>query len=269
MVEFDTQPGRDSPVDADLTQERLDADDIDLRDGLAGVAAMVASALDADDMLDAVAKFAAHAIPNVDGAGVALVESPDGTGCVRSTAATADFVPEIDTVQYDELFEGPCLTAMQSGRPSVSGSLGCDRRWPHFGGRVARMGVHSALSLPLIVGDRVIGAINCYARRRDVFGEHAVELGNQFAGPAAVAVFNAQLLSEARERTARLQRALESRAIIDQAIGIVRSRTGSDGDEAFARLVRISQAENVKLHVVAQRLVDEAVRRAHLRRRTA
>lgn len=269
MVDYDTQPGRESPVDADLTQERLDADEVDLRDGLAGVAAMVASALDAGDMLDAVAKFAAHAIPNVDGAGVAVVEEHNGKGGVRSATATADFVTEIDTVQYDKVHQGPCLTAMQSGRPSVSGSLGCDDRWPQFGGWVARMDVHSALSLPLVVGDRVIGAINCYARERDVFAEHAVELGTQFAGAAAVAVFNAQLLSEARERTARLQRALESRAIIDQAIGIIRSRTGADGDEAFARLVRISQAENVKLHVVSERLVDEAVRRARVRHETS
>ncbi len=83
---------------------------------------------------------------------------------------------------------------MQSRRPTVSGSLGSDSRWPHFGGRVARMGVHSALALPLLIGDQVIGAINSYAYRRDAFGEHAVELGSQFAGPAAVSVYNAQLL---------------------------------------------------------------------------
>ena len=56
------------------------------------------------------------------------------------------------------------------------------------------MAVHSALSLPLIVGDEVIGAINSYAHSRDAFGEHAVQLGSQFAGPAAVSVYNAQLL---------------------------------------------------------------------------
>jgi len=38
--------------------------------------------------------------------------------------------------------------------------------------------------------------------------------------------------------------------------------------DAFDRLIRISQAENVKLHVVAQQLVDEAVKRARARRRT-
>jgi GAF domain-containing protein len=129
------------------------------------------------------------------------------------------------------------------------------------------MAVHSALSLPLIVGDRVIGAINAYARSRDAFGEHAVQLGTQFAGPAAVSVYNGQLLDHAQERTAQLERALSNRAVIDQAIGIIRSRSGASAEEAFDRLTRLSQTENIKLHIVAQRLVDEAVRRARVRQR--
>ena len=54
--------------------------------------------------------------------------------------------------------------------------------------------------------------------------------------------------------------------MIDQAIGIIRSRSGASAEEAFDRLGRLSQAENVKLRVVAERLVDEAVRRAKARR---
>jgi len=129
------------------------------------------------------------------------------------------------------------------------------------------MAIHSALSLPLIVGDEVIGAINTYASQRDAFGEHAVQLGSQFAGPAAVSVYNAQLLAGAQERTSQLQRALGNRAVIDQAIGIIRSRSGVGAEVAFDRLTRLSQAQNVKLHVVAERLVDEAVRRARARQR--
>jgi GAF domain-containing protein len=125
--------------------------------------------------------------------------------------------------------------------------------------------MHSALALPLIVGDQVIGSINAYAESRDAFAEHAVQLGSQFARPAAVSVYNAQLLAIAYERTLRLQRALGSRSVIDQAIGILRSRSGDSADEAFERLTYISQTENLKLHTVAQRLVDEATRRARAR----
>jgi GAF domain-containing protein len=266
MAEYDPQPGRIPPELEHLPPAQRDAHEFDLSAGLRKVAGIVAGARPVVDLLGDVAAFAAEAIPGVDGAGVAVIDTHAANRRVQTWAATAELVQDIDAVQYDQLHEGPCLTCMQTRRPVVSGSLGSDERWPHFGGRVARMRVHSALSLPLIVGDEVIGAINAYARERDAFGEHAVLLGSQFAGTAAVSVYNAQLLASAQERTARLQRALTSRAVIDQAIGIIRSRTGGSADEAFQRLAQISQKQNVKLQTVAERLVEEAARRATLRR---
>jgi GAF domain-containing protein len=263
MTDYDAQPGRLPPERPELSTAQREADEVDLRAGLAG---LVAGARGVIELLGEVAEFAAHAIPGVDGAGVALIDVGQGRPTLQRTSATAKFVHEIDIVQYDELREGPCITSMESRRPTVSGSLGSDSRWPRFGGRVARMGVHSALSLPLTVGEHVIGAISCYATRQDAFAEHAVRLGSQFAGPAAVSIYNAQLLAGAHERAEQLQQALESRAVIDQAIGIIRSRSGASAEVAFARLVRISQTENIKLRAVAAQVVDEAVRRAQARR---
>jgi GAF domain-containing protein len=266
MTDYDPQPGRQPPDQPELSTAQREADELDLHAGLRGLAGMVAGARGVFELLGEVAEFAAHAIPGVDGAGVGLIDAEQGKSTLHKVAATAEFVHEIDIVQYDALHEGPCITCMQSRRATVSGSLGSDSRWPRFGGRVARMGVHSALSLPLMLGERAIGAINCYATSHDAFGEHAVRLGSQFAGPAAVSVYNAQLLAGAHERAEQLQRALESRALIDQAIGIIRSRSGASAEWAFARLVRMSQSENTKLHVIAERLVAEAVRRAQARR---
>ena len=265
MQEYDAQAGRSTPVDPESGQ--LHADEADLYAGLTGVAGIVGGARGVIETLGAVADFAVTAMPGVEGAGIALINPGEGLSSIQTWAATADFVQEIDTVQYQELNEGPCLTCMTTGRPVVSGSLGSDGRWAHFGGRVARMGVHSALSVPLTVGDDMVGAINAYSTKRDAFGDWAVQLGTQFAGPAAVSVYNAQLLAHAQKRTDALQRALDSRAVIDQAIGILRSRTGADSKEAFDRLVRISQSEQTKLRDVAERLVDEAVRRAKARHR--
>ncbi len=267
LADFDAQPNRLVPPLPELSPTQREADEAELYAGLRGVAGMVAAGRGVIDLLRDVAEFAAQAIPGADGVGVALIDPLQGMSSVRTWAATALLVHEIDTVQYSELREGPCITCMESRRPIVSGSLGSDSRWPHFGGRVARMRMHSALALPLIVGDQLIGSINAYAKSRDAFADHAVQLGSQFARPAAVSVYNAQLLSHAHDRTLRLQRALDSRSVIDQAIGIIRSRSGSDSDEAFQRLAQISQTENVKLHMVAERLVEEAARRARVRLR--
>ena len=220
------------------------------------------------DLLGDVAEFATQAIPGVDGTGVALLQPYKGVPRMQTWAATAEFIHEIDTVQYEELHEGPCVTCMESQRPSVSGSLGSDSRWPHFGGRVAADG--GAFRAVAAAdrrrsgdrGDQHLRPCPRHVRRACRAAGHS-----QFAGPAAVSVYNAQLLDGAQERTRGLQRALESRAVIDQAIGIIRSRSGASAEEAFDRLTRLSQTENIKLHIVAERLVEEAVRRARARHR--
>jgi len=265
MSEFDVQPGRALPNEPALTRAQREADNEDLRAGLSGLAGMVAGGRGVNELLAEVAEFAAQAIPGVVGAGVSLLCPPNEGPHIQAWAVTAEFVREIDKLQYEVLDEGPSITCMQTQRPLISGSLGSDQRWRRFGARVARLRVHSALSLPLLIGDQVVGAISSYAFDRDAFAGHALRLGEQFAGPAAVSVYNAQLLARAREGVERLQGALGSRAVIDQAIGILRSRAGGSSEEAFARLLRISQSQNVKIAVIAQQLVDEAVRRARAR----
>ncbi len=130
-----------------------------------------------------------------------------------------------------------------------------------FGPRVGRLGVHSVLSLPLLLSlsERAVGAINVYFYEKDAFDGHAAELGELFATPAAVAVHNAQILALTQGLTAQLQTALSSRPIIDQAIGILRGRSGGSAEEAFGRLRATSQSDHTKLVEVAQHIVDEAV----------
>jgi GAF domain-containing protein len=266
VTEFDAQADRQAPIEDDLDPEQVTADDGDLATGIRGLSAMVSAGHGVDLMLGHVAEFAAQAIPGADaGVAVTLIKPIGTTMGVQAWAATTPAVREIDHLQYEILHEGPCITCMQTRRTVVSGSLGADKRWPRFGTRVARRGVASALSLPMLIDDQVVGSINCYARDKDVFGEHAVRLGSAFARPAAVSVYNTQLLVAAQERAEQLQRALVSRTVIDQAIGVIRGRTGGTADDAFNRLKRISQSENTKLALVAERIIDETVRRAQER----
>lgn len=129
--------------------------------------------------------------------------------------------------------------------------------------------MHSVVSLPLIAPDGVVGALNVYARAKNVFDERAAELGMIFAAPAAIAVQNAHVLDRTRRLTRQLQTALESRGVVDRAVGIMMSRSGGTAAEAMDRLRNLSQAEQRKLVVVAQQIVDEAVRRANVRQQQA
>ncbi|KRE25619.1 histidine kinase [Mycobacterium sp. Soil538] len=248
-----------------LTPEQARADAADLRAGIDDLACLVSDGLGLPELLAEVASFAVHAIPGAEGAGVTLLRVDRVDNMIEALAASAPFVAEIDQIQYVTLQEGPCITAALERRTVRSGSLGGEAMWPRFGPRVGRLGVHSALSLPLLLRGQVVGAINVYAHGKDAFDEHAAELGELFAKPAAVAVHNAQVLARATTLTAQLQSALSTRPVIDQAIGLIRGRTGRSAEEAFSQLRAISQSEHRKLAEVAQRLLDEAVRRARTR----
>jgi GAF domain-containing protein len=248
------------------TSERASADDADLQAGIDDLAGLVAGSLGLPELLAEVASFAVRAIPGADGAGVTLLRVDKPDNMVAALAASAPFVAAIDEIQYVTLHEGPCITAALERRTVRSGSLGGERMWPRFGPRVGRLGVHSALSLPLLLPDRVVGAINVYAHGKDVFDEHAAELGELFAKPAAVAVHNAQILADALTLTVQLRTALSTRPVIDQAIGLIRGRTGRSAEDAFTHLRVMSQTQHRKLADVAQQIVDEAVRRARSRR---
>jgi AmiR/NasT family two-component response regulator len=67
-------------------------------------------------------------------------------------------------------------------------------------------------------------------------------------------------LASLTEEVAGLRRALESRAVIEQAKGIIVARTGLSPDAAFDVLARQSQHENRKLREVAAGLVAASVR---------
>lgn len=240
---------------SDAKQRDLKEDD--LADSLRGLSVLSAGRLPLEELLTRVARYAVQAIPGADGAGLTLLEQHRADTIVT----TAAFVAEVDAVQYG-IGEGPCISAVHDRVTVISGSLGADPRWPRFGGRIARMGVHSALSLPLITPDEVVGAMNIYAHAKNAFDERAAQLGQLFAVPAAVAVQNARVLEDTRRLAGRLQSALDERMVIERAVGIVMARSGVDEREALARLTKLSQHEHVKLVQVARSLVDEAVRRA-------
>jgi hypothetical protein len=115
----------------------------------------------------------------------------------------------------------------------------------------------------------VVGAMNVYAHAKNAFGPDAVRIGELFARPAAVSVHNAQVLAESQRLAAQLAEALTSRAVIDQALGIVMSRTGASAEEAFDRLRVMSQSRHVKVAEVSRVLVEEAVRRVRARKPAA
>jgi hypothetical protein len=197
------------------------------------------------------------AIGTIEGceyAGILLVE-----GDTTPTSIHTDpFIAEVDTLQL-VLGEGPSLDASaQQLTFYVSEFVGEDR-WPYFGPEAAKRGLRSQLALPLLAGG-TRGSLNLYACYPQAFGVLDRARGLLLASIAAVASSTARTHEDEERRAANLHAALASRELIGQAQGILIERERITSDQAFAILRRASQHLNVKLHEVAQRLVDTGVR---------
>lgn len=178
-------------------------------------------------------------------------------GRPETTVATDPVIEAIDQAQYDAN-NGPCLDAFRSGEVHRIDSTEDDARWPEFADAAVSRGIHSTLSFPLMARGESIGVLNLYSRRPHSFSPADEAHGLRFAQPAAVLLTNANLFWETRQLAENLEAALASRAVIEQAKGILMAQEGIDAEKAFDILRRVSQRENVKLREVAQRLVDRA-----------
>lgn len=168
---------------------------------------------------------------------------------LETVAATSPIVAELDKVQVEH-GEGPDIAILSDPRNSVliEDTL-TETRWPGWAEAVAATGVRSMLGTRLHTGSSTIGSLNLFDVRPGHFTEEDRDVAHIFARHAAVA------LSAARD-SENLWKAIDARQLIGQAQGILMERFSVDADQAFAVLRRYSQDRNVKLHVVAQRLIE-------------
>jgi len=244
-----------------VTKKARSAEDDDLEDGLVALSRLATGRMSLKDTLLRVAQFASRAIPGANGVGLTLIED----GRADTIVATEPFVTEMDAVQYG-LKQGPCISAVAGEVPVISDSISSDSRWPQFGPQSAGFGIESSLSLPLITSDGVVGSLNVYAHEKKAFDDRAALLGGYFAVPAAIAVQNAQILAESKRLALHLRTALNNRMIVERAVGVLMTRSGDSAEAAIARIRTISNSEHKKIDIVAQDILDTAVRRANARR---
>jgi GAF domain-containing protein len=206
--------------------------------------------------LHRVAELTMRALPQTTHVGITMM--------VDGRAGTAIFsdpeVPEIDQAQY-RTGRGPCLDAFKTGVAQVIPSTLERGSWQEFRDSAARHGVLSTLSLPLTASKGTIGALNLYAGTTEAYQAEDVVTGELFAAQAAFVLANAQAYWDARSLSENLTQAMQSRATIEQAKGILMATTGCTPDGAIQLLIQQSQAENIKLRELAAQIVNNAMRK--------
>ena len=204
------------------------------------------------------ARLAAGAVARAQSVGITV----GATRWVRMLGATSDdLATALDAVQYD-IDDGPCLTCLRTAEVVAVDDIAADPRWPAFARRGRQAGAGSSLSVPLMIDGDAVGALNLYSREAHGLVAEDQVRARQFAQQAAGAVALARRLEEREQLASHLEKALTSRSVIDQALGIIIARTGSDAEQAFTLLRAQSQHTNEKLRDVAAQIVKQASGRA-------
>ncbi|HEU5321281.1 MAG TPA: GAF domain-containing protein, partial [Methylomirabilota bacterium] len=161
----------------------------------------------------------------------------DGRTLVQGAAAGEP--DALRSLQRLTVGQGLVGTLVAERVPVVTADMPADPRTRHAD-VLRAAGLESFAGVPLLVGDRVLGALAIAARARRLYTEEEVSLLQSLASQAAIAIENARLFSEERTRRAYLGALLE----INTKIGALAPREallGTIAEEA-ARLLDVDNA---------------------------
>ena len=219
---------------------------------------LVALLLSTSSVEDALADLARVAAASFTGAPVSCGVTLRRDRQPLTVASSDDLARAMDEVQYGQ-GTGPCLESLETGQIVSVPDLTAETRWDGYTAHALAHGVASSLSLPLTADGTSIGALNLYSGAARTF-EAAAVLAQVTALAAQGSAVLTVVLRQARQAqlTDQLRESLTSRAVIDQAIGIIMAQQRCRASEAFGYLRTASQNRNRKLRDIAADVITSA-----------
>jgi GAF domain-containing protein len=203
-----------------------------------------------DGFLHVLAESACDQSPLSSGCGITL----EREGRPLTVASAGTSARQLDEKQYGQ-DDGPCLQALRTGQEVSVPDMLSERRWGEYPAYALASGTRSSLSLPIAAHSHTAGALNLYSPKADGFADADLPLLRALAAQATGALALAQRIADAQEFADDLQAALATRAVIDQAIGLIMGQQGCTADQAFGILRKASQIRNVKLYALCTELL--------------
>ncbi|MET9773183.1 GAF and ANTAR domain-containing protein [Streptomyces sp. NPDC006367] len=188
--------------------------------------------------------------PTAHGAGITLERQHRPLTVVGAGTGAAD----LDEAQYGQ-DDGPCLQSLRTGAEILVPDMLDEDRWGPYPAYAAASGTRSSVSLPIAAHPHTAGALNLYSAKSDGFTEPDLTGLRALAAQATGGITLAQRLADAQQYAADLRQAMESRSVIDQAIGVIMAQQRCPADDAFTLLRKASQRRNVKLRDLCGELV--------------
>jgi GAF domain-containing protein len=197
-----------------------------------------------------------HAIFSVDGAGLMLA---DADHQLRNAAVSDDRVRHLEELQIEHS-EGPCITAFHDKVLVSAEDLVIDQRWPAFGRDAVERGVRAVLASPTPYNQDAIGVVAVLSQHEHPWSAESELALLAFTDLAALLIATMMMSEQQTELTDQLQGALNSRAVIEQAKGVLIGRRGLSAQAAYELIRAQARAERRKVTAVSAELVRQAVR---------
>ncbi|WP_249933224.1 GAF and ANTAR domain-containing protein [Blastococcus sp. CCUG 61487] len=204
------------------------------------------------EVLGEITAIAARGVPGAESVSTTMLR-----GDKPFTAAHSSELAQVaDELQYEQGY-GPCMDAARGGVILRIDDTETEQRWPDYIPRVRAHGVRSSLSVPLPYQGSSIGGLNMYSRRPRAFASpESLEAGLDVAETIAVVVANADAHAQLSDHARNMRLAMESRAVIEQAKGVLMAQRHVTAEQAFEILREASQRYNRKLREIALGIVE-------------
>jgi hypothetical protein len=169
-------------------------------------------------------------------------------------AASHPSLPELVDLQV-RCGRGPSLDALSGDEPVCCPDTLEERRWPEYASAALRQGVRCSVSLAYRAGAAAV-SLSLFGARRRTLGPESVAAAERLIAFGAEIVGITAEYGEARRTAQQLRDAADSRAVVDQAKGVLMHALGCSADEALQRMRQTSQAANVKVTDIATRVIE-------------
>jgi GAF domain-containing protein len=202
--------------------------------------------------LGRLAELAARAVPGCAGATTIRWSVTERPEMIASAASHPDLAEMIELQRA--MREGPSFTAVHERQPVSCDDTLVETRWPAYVDAALRRGVR-CFATTLYESNEVLLSLSLYGVLPRALDPGRLAVAALLVAQSGAAVTNTREYDDVNRTAMQLRQAVEARAVVDQAKGILIHAMGCDAETAFAELRRISQTRHVKLTAIARRIV--------------
>jgi hypothetical protein len=192
------------------------------------------------------------------GAGLSVMAEDGLRGVTAASDPTAEHLDELQFV----FGEGPCIDAFEARRPVLVPDVmdSAVHRWPVYTPGVHKLGVRAVFAFPLQVGAARLGVLDVFRSRHGSLTADELGQALTFADVAVAVLLDGQAVARPGDAAAGVAEAVDGRAELFQAQGMVTVQLGVTLAEALARIRAHAYSENRPLRDIARDIVAHRLR---------